>query len=624
MKRVSFVHAGVRIAVLAALALPLVVAAAPKPASPKPASSKAAPATPPPTGPAPKRDMSVTKNPKFKGWVNDTPDTGQFLADSVWLLRVGPRVTTVGNYVDRWFASYPEDRPGQDSTGRVTFLESLMSKDILGLTALSIERTPTFEDRFEMRNARQRALASAVYRRFVADSVVVPEDEVKALWETYKWDQHLRHIMVADRNAAEMVRREIVSGRLPWSAAAKKYSLIRSDQYPDGDMGWVSRDRMEPIIGNVVYSLKPGEISKPVHDTQGWHIVQSLERKPKAAPSYNAFRKKLRGELEQERAAVYADRILAHLRQQEQLRHDTANVILASKKFGIAVQIQPNDIGGTIKVDETIPEFSPADTARLLATWRGGGRYSIGDLLHAYSDVPPLLRPALNVPEAVIGYIESYILEPKMAEYGAQHGLESDSLVQLAINKKREELAVGHMYQDSVARFIWVSKDERKAHYEKHKSQYHTYAKVTFAAIARSSKAGADSVATQLTSGVPAAQVIAADSAKGLHSGTIQTRSQADRGAYHGALFEEMRKGDVQVRGPDKEGYYAILQVLDYDPGQQLSYEESETMIDESLQNLKAETALKALIGRLKPRYPIASRPQLLPLVLMLDPSLRD
>jgi hypothetical protein len=228
------------------------------------------------------------------------------------------------------------------------------------------------------------------------------------------------------------------------------------------------------------------------------------------------------------------------------------------------------------------------------------------------------------VPEAVIAYIESHILEPKLADYGAQHGLEKDSVVVATIDKKREELAVGHMYQDSVARFIWVAKEERKAYYEKHKAQFHTFAKVTFAAIARSSKAGADSVAQQLTSGVPPAQIIAADSAKGLRSGTIQTRSEADRGAYHGALFEEMRKGDVQVRGPDKDGYYAILQVLDYDPGQQLSYEESETMIDESLQNQKSEAALKALIGRLKPRYKIASRPELLPLVLMLDPSLRD
>jgi hypothetical protein len=262
MKRVSFVHAGARIAVLAALALPIVVAAAPKPASPKPASSKATtPATTPPVSPPKQRDTNVTSNPKFKGWVNDVPDTGQFLPDSVWLLRVGPRVTTVGRYVEGWFRSYPEDRPGQDSVGRVTFLESLMSKDILGLTALSIERTPSFEDRFEMRNARQRARERRLPRPW--RSVVVSEDEVKALWETYKWDQHLRHIMVSDKNAAEMVRREIVSGRLPWSTAAKKYSLIRSDQYPDGDMGWVSRDRMEPVIGNVVYSLKPGEISSP-------------------------------------------------------------------------------------------------------------------------------------------------------------------------------------------------------------------------------------------------------------------------------------------------------------------------------------------------------------------------
>ena len=47
-------------------------------------------------------------------------------------------------------------------------------------------------------------------------------------------------------------------------------------------------------------------------------------------------------------------------------------------------------------------------------------------------------------------------------------------------------------------------------------------------------------------------------------------------------------------------------------------------MIDESLQNMKADTALKALIERLKPRYSIASRPELLMLVMMVDPTLRD
>jgi hypothetical protein len=404
----------------------------------------------------------------------------------------------------------------------------------------------------------------------------------------------------------------------------KKYSLVSADSFPDGDMGWLRRERIDPLLGNIIFALKPGEISKPVHDTQGWHIVQSLERRPRSAPGYRAMRRKLRGELEVDRAAPYTERILAHLRAQENVRHDSVNVKFASKRFGVAVQIQPNDLGGTINVDERIPEFSAQDTSRALVTWRNGGRYSIGDLVHAYSDIPPILRPALNVPEALTAFVESIILEPKLADYGAERGLEKDPLVQEAIEKKREELAVGHMYQDSVARFVWVSKDERKAYYEKHKPQFHTYAKVTFAAIARGSKEGADSVARQLTSGVAAATIIAADSAAGWKSGTIQERGQNERGSYHVALFEEMRKGDVQVRGPDKEGYYAILQVLEHDPGMQLTYEMSEHMIDESLQNQKSEAALKALIERLRKRFDIAWRPELAMYIMIVDPTLKD
>lgn len=620
MHRVSFAQAGLRLAVLAALTVPLVVAAAPKPTDPK----ATAPASPQPKPKSNARNTAVTSHPKFRGWLNNVPDTGQFLADSVWLLRVGPRVTRVGDYVERWYATYPEDRSGQDSLGRLQFLETLTNKDVLGMAALSIERPSTFEDRSELRIARQRALANAVYRRYVRDSIVVAEKEIRDLWETYKWDQHVRHIMLADRNAAEMVRREIVSGRTPWSAAVKKYSLGDITKFPDGDMGWVERRRMDPDIGNVVFALKPGEISAPVRDNQGWHILQSLERKPKSPPAYNAVRSKLLEELRAERTTVRVHRIFDELRAQAGMQHDTANVLLACKQFRATMKLESAGFGASIQVDEHVPEFSPQDTARLLATWRDGGRYSLGDLLHAYSEVPPLLRPTLNMPEAVIAFIESSVLEPRLAEYGAQRGLESDSLVQVLIARKREELAVGHMYQDSVARFIWVSKQERQAYYEKHKAQFHTYAKVTFAAIARGSRAGADSVAAALTSGVAAAQILAADSAAGLKSGSIQVRSQAEGGSYHTALFEEMRKGDVQVRGPDREGYYAIIQVLDYDPGVQLSYDESAHMIDESLQNQKAEAALKALIARLRTRFHIESRPELLPHVAFRDPTIDD
>jgi PPIC-type peptidyl-prolyl cis-trans isomerase-like protein len=563
-------------------------------------------------------------HPKLKGWINDIPDTGQFLPDSVWLLRVGPRVTTVGSYLRSWFASYPEYRPTQDSAGRVQFLKTLMNRDILGLTALSQDRTLGFEDRLALRETRQRSLATAVYQRFVHDSVkVVEEDEIKTVWETYKWKQHFRHILVPEKSIAERVRRDLVSGHIAWVAAAKKYSVSTNDKGPDGELGWVQRDKIAPPIARRIFGLKPGETSLPVQDREGWHLVQSVERQPVDPPEYRAMRNTLRSQLLDERAGEYSERLLAHLRLQVGMRYDTVNVLFASKRFGETMKVNQEAMQTSFVIDGTVPEFASEDTSRALATWKGG-RFSIGALLHAFEDIPPVLRPSLNSGENLVGFVEATVLEPSIAEYGAQKGLENDPLVKEPMDMKREELFVGHLYQDSIGSRVWVSKDERRAYYKKNLNQFFTYASVEYAAILRNSKAGADSVERALRSGTKAAALLAADSAAGRTSGTIQTRNQNEQGPYHKALFEELRPGGIQVRGPDRQGDYVVIQLLDYDGGRQLSYEESETMIDESLQNAKSDAALQAMIARLKSRYDVAWRPELVNLIKLVDPTLEQ
>ena len=143
-----------------------------------------------------------------------------------------------------------------------------------------------------------------------------------------------------------------------------------------------------------------------------------------------------------------------------------------------------------------------------------------------------------------------------------------------------------------------------------------------FAALVRESKAGADSVQRALKSGMKASALLHADSLAGRISGSIQTRQQNEGGPYQKVLFEEMRPGDIQIRGPDRAGDYAILQLITYEVGHQLKYEEVEQLIDESLQNQKSEEALKAMVARLKPRYRIASRPELVNLIKLVDPTL--
>jgi parvulin-like peptidyl-prolyl isomerase len=615
----------------AALAALLAVAASAAAPAPARAAADAPPAkakltSRPATGSKPAQPGALTPDnfhsPKLRGWINDVPDTGQFLADSVWILRVGPRVSTVGDFLHQWFASYPEYRPSQDSSGRVTFLNSLMNKDIMALTALGLNRPLDFEDRLAVREARQRALTTAVHVRFVDDSVKVAEPEVRALWESYNWQQHLRHILVEDRNAADLVRRELISGRITWSAAVKKFSVARTDLGADGDLGWLTPDKLDPNLAVRIYALKPGETSQPVQTTEGWHIVQSIERKPVHAPAYEAMSFSLRTQIRDVRSDVVSERLMARLRLQNGVAYDTATAKFAALQFKETMNMEQGAGGTTLNINGAAPEFAMADTARLIARWQNGGRFSIGDLIHAYTDIPPLMRPSLQRWEVLLAFTESIILEPAIADYGVQMGLEKDPLVTVPVQSKTEELLVDHMYQDSVGTRVWVSKDERKAYYQKNLAGFFTYPSVEFAAIVRESKAGADSVQRALKSGVKAAALLRADSLAGRNSGSIQSRQQNENGPYQKALFEEMRPGDIQVRGPDKQGDYAILQLISFSAGRQLSFEESEQMIDESLQNQKSDEALKAMIARLKPRYPVVWRPELVMLIKLVDPTL--
>src|SRR5437763_1997121 len=154
------------------------------------------------------------------------------------------------------------------------------------------------------------------------------------------------------------------------------------------------------------------------------------------------------------------------------------------------------------------------------------------------------MRPWLDRWEGLLGFVESIVLEPDIAEFGTEKGLDKDSLVTVPVQKKIEELMVEHMYQDSIGTKIWVSKEERQAYYKQNLRGFFTFPSVEFAAIVRSSKAGADSVERAIKSGINGRAILHSDSLAGRMSGSVQSRQQNENGPYQKALFEEMRPGE--------------------------------------------------------------------------------
>ncbi|WJV53337.1 peptidylprolyl isomerase SurA [Pectobacteriaceae bacterium CE90] len=97
---------------------------------------------------------------------------------------------------------------------------------------------------------------------------------------------HARHILLktsvvmTDAQAQaklEEVARQIKSGHTTFAAQAKLLSQDPGSANQGGDLGWASPDMYDPAFRDALMKLKKGEISKPVHTSFGWHLIQLLD-----------------------------------------------------------------------------------------------------------------------------------------------------------------------------------------------------------------------------------------------------------------------------------------------------------------------------------------------------------
>lgn len=570
-----------------------------------PALAVAAPAPTEPAPPARRTPLTV----------DGVRDTGQFLPNETVLARVGDRTIRAGDFVSSYFASDPEFRSRPDSLGRREFLESLVDKDALGLYA-SLRPAPfDFEDRATLRAFRERTLANIVYQRLVNDSVRVTSDEVREVYEQTAYEQRFRRLSFSERTTAEKSRADLLAGRASWgSAGAAGTTNARTPE----DLGWVPRASLAPDVALTLYALRPGQTSEVLSDRRGYYLVQAVERRAVAAPDLNAIRGLLRAQLRDVRAGRRAEVIQAALRQRCHLVYDTAAVAAVAVRFQGFAPMKGS--GGEIEVSDAIPEFSGADTARVLARW-DGGRYTLRELLHAYTSMTPLLRPALATAEAVMSQIDGVVLEPYMAAYAVELGFDRDPFVVAQIQKREEALRVHRMFRDSIESKVSVTPADRRRYFEQHAAEYRTIPTVRFARLIRPSQASATALAAALTAGASAIDSVVQDSLRGVAGSARLEQSSDQHGPLHRILFEELKPGQNTLMGPDSKGSYMVLHVLESVPSRPYAYAEVEEVVDESLRNIQSEARLKALIRRARARYHIETHPELVQRVRLVDPT---
>jgi hypothetical protein len=577
------------------------------------------PWTPPPGAVLP--DSARGAGQPGLSYVDGVPDTGQFLPDTTVLARVDDRVIRVFDFREGFFGSFIDFRPRPDSLGRAEFLNSMVNKEVMALTALQINRPLTFEDRSVMRAHTQRVLSNIVFQRLVADSARPTEAELRQTHRQLGHELRVKRITVKERETAEKVLEDLRGKRLAWKEAQARYSTATGDG-PEGDIGWVRRAEVEPLIGAELFDVAPGQLSRVLHDAQGYHIALVVERRSVPAPAFDASRLLLGNLVAPVKMVRRIEEVRAMIRPRIGWQLDRDNVRWAASQFGETQLIRQNPLGSVIDLSGHLPEFAPADTGRVLARWRDG-HYTLGMFMSAYGALTLTTRQNINNELAFTNQLETFALEPSMAQLALERGLDRDPLAVQLIERKREEILVEHMYSDSVLAQVRVTDADRERYYRDHYPEFHSYQQARYAVVHRWTKAGADSVVAALKAGASAHEILRADSLRGESVvGSIRDIRDDNRDLYQKIVFEEMRVGDVRRFGPFKEGDYEVLQVLTHDPGRQLELREVMHIVDESVRNLAAEAKLAAMLERQRAKRRITWHPERLASVKMADPAL--
>jgi len=88
----------------------------------------------------------------------------------------------------------------------------------------------------------------------------------------------VRHVLVATREQAELLREQIAAGA-DLGEVALSYSLDLTTRYAGGDLGWFPRGYLTvPELEEACFTLQPGVLSEVIRTALGYHVIEVLER----------------------------------------------------------------------------------------------------------------------------------------------------------------------------------------------------------------------------------------------------------------------------------------------------------------------------------------------------------
>ena len=223
-------------------------------------------------------------------WADDKPDpvVAKIGTDVIHL----SDVTSVANSLPPQARQMPPDQL------LPKVLDQMVDTQVLAIEARKqgLDKDPAVQR--TLHEVMERALVSAFLEKEVGPQIT--DAAVKARFDKEIGSQpavqevHARHILVDDETTAKKIIAELKKGA-DFATLSKQYSKDSAAVEQGGDLGYFKATDMVPEFSAAAFALKDNEVSPtPVHTQFGWHVIQTLDHRTAAPPTFEQSRDQLR------------------------------------------------------------------------------------------------------------------------------------------------------------------------------------------------------------------------------------------------------------------------------------------------------------------------------------------
>ncbi len=347
----------------------------------------------------------------------------------------------------------------------VKFIDEYFVKNYLLVNKVideGIENEKEIKDDLErLKRRAMTGMNGPLYRKVIPSSVEVSEQEIKELYDKSNYMVKISYLRVSSKHLADSLYQALKRGA-DFAQIAQNYSLdIHTYEHGGEVRNYIQPGSLDPEFEKAIFSLKEGQISKPIY-LSGWYsIVKIDKKKPIEKKPLDQMRAQLKQRLQQFKMNVIRNNYIDSLfiKYHYQVNKDLFPYI---KKAFV-----PLDRVGQLKV-EAIPKDKQQEA---LVTY-DGGKFTLLEFVKTYNSSNAASRVPLRYDDEIENHIKTLVIGHLMYADAVARGLLEDEQFKYIYDRMRIQKLEREALKRLVNDQIKLTDEELKAYYDQHKQEW--------------------------------------------------------------------------------------------------------------------------------------------------------